>query len=1403
MTVFTTSDPIFKVLNESAGVNQAALQNFVNAINQNTYSNAMVTEAVLRGTVVFELVTAERLKENRAGAMYSNDRGSNEYISRGNKFAIQLDEDWFKTNGEKPAFFADPRNARAAMGIVTHEVEHNATQDMYDEAYRLRNSTPQSYQPNLVGAQRTAAIVDLVMRAEVRGWYADLNALRAELAAGRVSQGEFIARTSPAQLPPTVIGRLAELESEGQKRGLTGMALTNYIMDEGKLYLPSNYVPDYIRKFGLPNSDSAAVRDAMGYALNDPNGLKSFSEEVGPDGTYISRADYNNGQRVTTTFDGYKGGHIELHEVLQANGSYKKTETTEVKSYNPDGSYGDQIDRVYDFDGRVVRSRETDGARDNADYAVRETVFLAGVTEIITVSDADVATFTSTTSGGISTTYTQNANGNWVPVSWSQEGRSFSGGDLGAFITNTDSAFQAGKASAEQGAMQGRLNQLTANASQERAGAMNLAKGTADSLDFLARRLGMPGTSDRWIPALLGGEVPTALLLSSGMAGAVSQALGFHAESRINTLRQQSSIFSVTVNGIGSGFSLPLVLDLDDRGLDLVSMDKSKALFDVNVTGIAQAVGWVGRKNGILVLDKNGNGAVDNASEWFGQKFAISGAAAANQDGFKALALLSKPGSTSLSAQTSLVNAATGKLYFDELQVWIDADQDGRTDAGELRTLASLGIQSIDLVSKAVNSQVNGNLVVANAGYTTADGKRHEISDVGFSTSQPIYGGKVVPVSAAALAFTEYVASGYAAMSAGQARAIIATVQSLPTYDHIVAALQQKYGLPSGAGPLSPEALEAKAKQSWAVQAGLGANGLNGTITYFYGPDGNRASIPTEWRRINYAPWSLSNYFANNYGVEAARYGVLRTAEKIDNAAAMSIDSQSKAQVANAVQTDAARKAAVYAAATMTFAWDEAISKYLETRSDVAAAAQWLDSIRTDLNELVPVNSSLTGHLSSGGTFLTRTDATLAAEAFRAYAAAVEATSAVKVAGDQLLSSIAQSRGYTKAYVGENGKTTVLENGNNLFIDNGGTQNVILSSGVDQISFVGAYALGNTTVTGFQTGANGDRLAFMTGGGVAISRDGDGNAVLTSNNRKITLLGVSPTSLDIFANVIGAPSMSFIGVGTGTTWSLEGNEVYDGQRHVTTLYAPEEGATLIGSDRGSVLRGRGGDDRFVVTGRDYEIDGWSGRNTVSYAQLSAGVNLSHVVTYQETRVGDDFVSYQVITGTDNFGSKIQNVQNFIGSNYNDDISGRPDDNIIEGGKGNDVLTGGTGNDTYRFERGDGRDTIIEDDATAGNTDIAAFGADISADQLWFRRVGDHLAINVIGGDDQVTIKDWYRGNQYHVEKFKTGDGKILLDTQVQNLVQAMASFAPPTPGQTTLPPNYQSSLAPVIAANWH
>jgi Ca2+-binding RTX toxin-like protein len=149
------------------------------------------------------------------------------------------------------------------------------------------------------------------------------------------------------------------------------------------------------------------------------------------------------------------------------------------------------------------------------------------------------------------------------------------------------------------------------------------------------------------------------------------------------------------------------------------------------------------------------------------------------------------------------------------------------------------------------------------------------------------------------------------------------------------------------------------------------------------------------------------------------------------------------------------------------------------------------------------------------------------------------------------------------------------------------------------------------------------------------------------------------------------------------------------------------------------------------------------------------------------------------------------------------LTGNDASNTLDGLAGADVLAGGLGSDTYAFGRGYGADGITENDATAGTSDLLSFGADIAVDQLWFRHVGNNLEITVIGTSDVVTVNNWYAGAANHVEQFRTSNGSLLLDSAVENLVSAMASLSATPPAQTTLPASYQTSLAPVFAANWH
>jgi hypothetical protein len=60
------------------------------------------------------------------------------------------------------------------------------------------------------------------------------------------------------------------------------------------------------------------------------------------------------------------------------------------------------------------------------------------------------------------------------------------------------------------------------------------------------------------------------------------------------------------------------VFDLDGDGVELVALASSVAQFDLNADGFAERTGWVSGDDGILVLDRNANGIVDDGLEVFG-----------------------------------------------------------------------------------------------------------------------------------------------------------------------------------------------------------------------------------------------------------------------------------------------------------------------------------------------------------------------------------------------------------------------------------------------------------------------------------------------------------------------------------------------------------------------------------------------------------------------------------------------------------------------------------------------------------------------------------------------------------------------------------------------------------------
>src|SRR6185295_2569289 len=76
---------------------------------------------------------------------------------------------------------------------------------------------------------------------------------------------------------------------------------------------------------------------------------------------------------------------------------------------------------------------------------------------------------------------------------------------------------------------------------------------------------------------------------------------------------------------------------------------------------------------------------------------------------------------------------------------------------------------------------------------------------------------------------------------------------------------------------------------------------------------------------------------------------------------------------------------------------------------------------------------------------------------------------------------------------------------------------------------------------------------------------------------------------------------------------------------------------------------------------------------------------------------------------------------------------------LDGKAGDDTLAGGKGNTTYKFDRGYGRDTIIEVNTSASN-DTLLLGVGIVPSDLIIVRSGGDVVIRIKGTDDRITIQ---------------------------------------------------------------
>ncbi len=137
----------------------------------------------------------------------------------------------------------------------------------------------------------------------------------------------------------------------------------------------------------------------------------------------------------------------------------------------------------------------------------------------------------------------------------------------------------------------------------------------------------------------------------------------------------------------GLGWLFPVVLDLDGNGVRIEPRMDLRVFFNADGDAALERTAWVGAGDGLLAHDLDGNGQITRADE---------------------IAFADRtpdPNDSDLTALATLYDANAdgvldaGDAIWNQLRVWKDTNRNGKSDIGELNSLAAWGISAISLVS--------------------------------------------------------------------------------------------------------------------------------------------------------------------------------------------------------------------------------------------------------------------------------------------------------------------------------------------------------------------------------------------------------------------------------------------------------------------------------------------------------------------------------------------------------------------------------------------------------------------------------------------------------------------------------------------------------------------------------
>ena len=783
----------------------------------------------------------------------------------------------------------------------------------------------------------------------------------------------------------------------------------------------------------------------------------------------------------------------------------------------------------------------------------------------------------------------------------------------------------------------------------------------------------------------------------------------------------------------------PLVFDLGGDGITTVSLEESNAFFDLDNNGFAEKTSWVSAKEGLLAYDKNGDGIINGGNELFGDRTLMKDGKTLASSGFAALAEYDDNKDGKIDGND---------VIYTLLRIWQDADGDGIASAGELRRLIDLGIVSIGLSysNTGVTDSAN-NVQVRTGTFTLADGSSRTVGEY-LLNRNPVHSVDSSPIEIS------------------DSVALLPNVQGAGNVGSLHKAIMQ-----DKSGSLRGLVEQFITEKDVAKREAL------------------TEDILAHWAGVDSVdPKSRGDVF------DARKLAVL---EKFFGAEFQGSPNANSAPLLKSSYTKLFE--VVYVSLISQAQLKDIVNSVADDNDEISfeKAKQVIDAaIAQD-----PVaGSGLLGEFARAMKYYGLKSSKEFAVLRGYYAGkSAEYGRIIDFAGEQVLRGTANgeslSVGDLYTLIDGDAGNDILEGnaGNDILIGGTGNDNLSGGEGDDQLDggegddvLYGDH--GNDTLRGgsgddrvfgdsgndvLYGGTGNDYLEGGEGNDVYIFNKGDGLDTVVDTSGIDTIQfgeGISPD--DIVAKVVQdsnyvnlelsikgtddkitvrqhfgynynsyeeTPSYQVekITFADGTTWDTK--TIHDKAHNMS---GTEDNDTLYVNDKSATtFRGLGGNDSIVGGIANDLLYGDDGDDTMYGCE------------------GDDIL----IGGTGN--------DNLSGGEGDDQLDGGEGDDVLYGDHGNDTLRGGSGDDIYIFNKGDGEDRIFDANGLADEVRLGHESIDVV-----FERVNSSLRVRMPGSLDAITIDSWYNGDAYKIETFKSTDGNVITHTQIESLIQAMASF---------------------------